>query len=58
LTWLPKNRGRRENLLRLERQDFAIAALLKRGPWFGLRLATRFPSTSGSAKHLVIGERP
>ena len=29
--------------------------LLERGPSFGLRLATRFPSTSGTAKHLAAG---
>jgi hypothetical protein len=32
--------------------------LLKRGPSFGLRLATRFSSTSGTAKHLAIGAGP
>jgi len=31
------------------------AIVLKRGASFRLRLATRFPSTSGTAKHLEIG---
>jgi hypothetical protein len=33
----------------------SAAIVLKRGASFRLRLATRFPSTSGTAKHLEIG---
>jgi hypothetical protein len=37
--------------------DFGMSAaiVLERGASLRLRLATRFPSTSGTAKHLAIG---
>jgi hypothetical protein len=37
--------------------DFGVSAaiVLKRGASFRLRLASRFPSTSGTAEHLEIG---
>src|SRR5215472_9238023 len=34
----------------------SLRHLLKRGPSFGLRLATRFPSAPRTAKHLAIGQ--